>query len=133
MKLIENAQTQVIKDMEHTNLVTFNNVPTEFVECDGEQFIARSFLCHDWEVTLDGEDVCINPSYSYSRGLRVIDFDHFHTTGDFGSDELWVFFNHRKVLVWNNTRQEIVGEVSKVLDPRDIGERLRDLEACGEL
>ena len=128
MKKITNQTTEIINDMEHTNIVTFATNEPQTVEIDGEPMIARAFSCYNWEIILNGEKVCINPSF-YDGDCKEIDltYDIYKTC------ELWIIYNFKKALIYNNTKSEFLGEITKVLDPRNTAERIRDLQEAGEL
>lgn len=111
----ETLASKVLADIEHTNLATFSLNEVELVSIDGENFFAKGLSCYSFAVTLNGRDVIIN-SYCDSELKKI-------NTGD-----LWLFFNTRKVLLYDNTHQELLGEITKVLDPRNQRERVKDLE-----
>lgn len=129
MKLIKTNAMKVMGDMHHTNIVTFNNNAPTIVKMNGENYNAISISCYNLEVILDGEKVCINPM-NYHGECREMDFFHIDS---FERDDLWVFYNAEKVLLYNSTDGDVVGEITKLLDPRDISERLRDMRARGEI
>ena len=87
-RIIKNDVTEILKDMEHTNTITFALNPIEQVEIDGEKFFARGFSCYSTEVILDGEEVCLNP-LCYDGDLPTIK-----------TKETWAFFNFEKI-EWN--------------------------------
>ena len=124
-KALKTNATKVMEDMFRTNIVTFANAPTQIVEVVGENcgiYTATPFSCYNWEIILDGEEVCINPR-CYDGDCRTIDLGDKET---FEIDQLWVFHNERRVLLYNNTKGEYMGEITKVLDPRTQGERIND-------
>lgn len=112
---VETTASKVMADIEHTNLASFKLNEVELVSIDGENFFAKGLSCYSFEVTLNGRDVIIN-NYGDSDLKQI-------NTGD-----LWVFFNTRKVLLYDNTHKELLGEVTKILDPRNRRERMKDLE-----
>lgn len=132
-KALKSNALKVMEDMFRTNIVTFNNTPTQMIEIVGENsgiYTATSFSCYNWEIVLDGEEVCINPR-CYSGDYREIDLANKET---FEIDQLWVFHNENRVLLYNNTRGEYMGEITKVLDPRTQSERIRDyMKEKGEI
>lgn len=118
--------TEIINDMEHTNIVTFNTINGETMQqvtLDNEPMIARPFTCYNWEIILNNTQVCINPSFydGYCKPLTV------------EGDELWVIYNFKEVLLYNNATGEFLGTISKVLDPRNIAERIEDLQKEGKI
>lgn len=131
-KTLNTNATRVMENMHHTNLVTFANAPSQMVEIVGENYgvyHAISFSCYNWEIVLDGEKVCINPR-CYSGDCREIDLGDKET---FEIDQLWVFHNEIRVLLYNNTRGVFMGEITKVIDPRNQAERLSDMRERGEI
>lgn len=116
MKIKKNqtVASQVLRDIEHTNLATFNINEVELVNIDGENFFAKGLSCYSFEIVLNGKEVILN-SYG-DTDLKKIN------TGD-----LWIFFNTRKVLLYDNTYKELLGEVTKVIDPRNQQERIKEL------
>ena len=107
---------QVLKDMEHCNLSSFNFNKVDLVSVDGEEFFARSFTCYNFPVTLNGRNVILN-GYDTASPLKNI------ITG-----ELWLFYNTRKCYIYDNTYKEILGELTRVIDPRNQQERIKELE-----
>lgn len=131
-EVIENGATKVMEDMHHTNIVTFVNNAPQIIRITGENagvYTATPFSCYNFEIELDGEIVCINPRF-YSGEYRCIDLGDKET---FKIDQLWVFHNEKRVLLYNNTRGEYMGEITKVIDPRNQAERIRDMKARGEI
>lgn len=132
-KTIKTNATKVMEDMFRTNIVTFANAPTQMVEIVGENYgvyTATPFSCYNLEIVLDGEEVCINPRW-YNGDCREIDLSNDET---FEIDQLWVFHNERRVLLYNNTKGEYMGEITKLLDPRTQRERINDyLKEKGEI
>jgi len=124
---------EIINDMEHTNIVTFGTVngnAMQPVELDGEPMVARPFTCYNWEIILNGERVVINPSF-YDGDCKPIELDLNMETME--RDNLWLIYNFQKALIYNNTKGEFLGEITKVLDPRNIQERIHDLKEAGEI
>lgn len=112
-RIIKNDVTEILKDMEHTNTITFALNPMEQVEIDGEKFFARGFSCYSTEVILDGEEVCLNP-LCYDGDLPTIK-----------TKETWAFFNFEKIILYDNDKG-FLGQLTKIIDPRNQQERLRD-------
>ena len=118
--------TEIINDMEHTNIVTFNTINGETMQqvtLDNEPMIARPFSCYNWEIILNNTQVCINPSF-YEGDCKPLTVE---------GDELWVIYNFKEVLLYNNATGEFLGTISKVLDPRNIAERIEDLQKEGKI
>ena len=131
-KTLNTNATRIMEDMHHTNIVTFANTPYQMVEIVGENcgvYVASPFSCYNWEIILDGEKVCINPR-CYSGDCKEIDLGDDET---FEIDQLWVFHNEKRVLLYNNTRREYMGEITQIIDPRNQAERLRDMRERGEI
>ena len=112
---VETNASRVLADIEHTNLATFTLNEVELVNIDGENFFAKGLSCYSFEVTLNGRNVIIN-NYGDSDLKKI------------NSNDLWIFFNTRKVLLYDNAHKELLGEVTKILDPRNKLERVKDLE-----
>ena len=113
MKKIQNPTTELIYNMEKNSLVTFALNPSQPVELDGEIMTARAFDCYNWKIILNNEPVIINPAF-YEGDLKQIKVE-----GD-----LWIIYNHRKAILYNNTKSEFLGEVTKDLDPKTHQERI---------
>ena len=113
MKKIQNPTTELIYNMEKNSLVTFATNPSEAVELDGEIMTARAFDCYNWKIILNNESVIINPAF-YEGELKQIKVD-----GD-----PWIIYNHQKAILYNNTKGEFLGEVTKDLDPKTHAERV---------
>ena len=131
-KTLNTNATRIMENMHHTNLVTFANDSSQMVEIVGENdgvYHAIPFSCYNWEIVLDGEEICINPRW-YSGDCREIDLGDDET---FKLDQLWVFYNETRVLLYNNTRGVFMGEITQVIDPRNQAERLRDMRERGEI
>ena len=112
--------------MEHTNLVTFNTIKGETMQqvtLDNEPMIARPFTCYNWEIILDNTKVCINPML-YDGDCKPLTVK---------GDDLWVIYNFKEVFLYDNLTGNFLGEITKVLDPRNIRERLEDLENEGKI
>ena len=125
IKAITTQTTKLMSDMEKNSLVTFALNPTQTIEVDGEVMTARAFSCYNWKIILNGEGVIINPAF-YDGDLKQVDVD-----GD-----LWIFYNTNKALLYNNTKGELIGEVTEDLDPKTHSERVQiyfDKKERGEL
>ena len=125
---------EIINDMEHTNIVTFNTVngnPMQQVEIDGKPMFARPFSCYNWEIILDGEKVCLNPMNSYDGDCKTIEFPLNLETME--KCDFWLIYDFETALIYEEISGEFLGEITKVLDPRNIAERLADLEKAGEI
>jgi len=114
IKKVETTATKVMSDMEKNSLVTFGLNAPQTIEIDGEIMTARPIDCYNWKIILNDEKVIINPAF-YDGDLKPIDVD-----GD-----LWVFFNTDKVVLYNNTKSEFIGEVTGDLDPKTHSERVQ--------
>jgi hypothetical protein len=114
LEKITNNTLKTLQDLEHTNLVTFHWTKTEMVRIDGEDFFARSFSCHNLEVCLNGRNVILNGYGDY-------------TLKNIKTGELWLFYNPRKCYIYDNTHKELLGELNKVIDPRNLVERIEEL------
>ena len=124
---------KIINDMEHTNIVTFNTVNGEkmqSVQVDGENMVARPFSCYNWEIILDGEKVCLNPM-NYNGDLKTIEYEMNWDTLE--KCEFWLIYNFEKAYIYEQLSGEFLGEITKVIDPRNIAERLADMEKAGEI
>ena len=125
MKIIKTNATQVIDDMNKNSLVTFGLNAPQTVEIDGAIMTARPFDCYNWKITLNNENVIINPAM-YDGDLKQIEVE-----GD-----LWAMYNSEKVILYNNTKGEFLGEVTADLDPLTHAERVQkylDKKEAGEL
>lgn len=115
MMKVGNNTLNVLKDLENCSLATFNFNIMDMVCIDGEEFFARSFTCHDLPVTLNGRDVYLN-GFDVGSNLKNI------LTGD-----LWLFYNTRKCYIYDNTYKELLGELTRIIDPRNQQERIKEL------
>lgn len=133
MKIIETPATKVIKDMEHTNIVTFNTIEEQankFIEYKGEIMLLRPFSAYNFEVILNGEKICLNPM-NYTGNLKTKEYPLNIET--MKTCEFWLIYNHKKVILYEAITNEFLGEITKVLDPRNIQERLHDMKLAGEI
>lgn len=124
----------IINAMEHTNIVTFDMINGDFgmneITYNGEKFFARPFSCYNWEIVLNGEKVCINP-LNYNGELPTIDYPMNWDTME--SCNLWLLFNFDKAIIYEAITGEFLGEISEILDSRNIAERIRDMQEAGEI
>jgi hypothetical protein len=115
LEKMTNNTIKTLQDLEHTSLVTFHLNKTELIKIDGEEFFARSFSCYNLEICLNGRNVILNGFGDYNiKNIK---------TGD-----LWLFYNTRKCYIYDNTHKQILGELNKVIDPRNLIERIGGLE-----
>ena len=123
MKKIQNPTTELIYNMEKNSLVTFATNPSQTVELNGEIMTARAFGCYNWKIILNNEATIINPAM-YDGDLKKLEVD----------GELWIIYNHQKAILYNNTKGEFLGEVTKDLDPKTHAERVElYLQQKGEI
>ena len=123
----------IINDMEYTNIVTFNTVegrPLSEMTVDGETFWVRPFSAYNFEIVLDGEKVCLNPM-NYDGDLRTIEYKMDWDTLE--KCDFWLFFTFEKAIIYESITGEFLGEITEVLDPRNIQDRLADMKARGEI
>ena len=123
----------LINMMEHTNIVTFNTInglPLQEMEVDGTTYWVRPFSAYNWEVVLDGEKVCINPM-NYNGNLRTIEFKLNIETME--KCDFWLFFTFDEAIIYESVTGQWLGQLTEILDPRDIAERLADMKARGEI
>lgn len=124
---------KIINDMEHGNTTTFGTIQGGLlsqVELDGEKFFMRPFSCYNWKIILDGEKVCLNPM-CYDGDLKTIEFPLNIETME--SCEFWLLYNFEKALIYEAITNEFLGEITEVLDARNIQERLADMRKAGEI
>ena len=124
---------KIINDMTHTNIVTFNTVngnPMQTIEVDGETMIARPFSCYNWEIILNNEKVCLNPM-NYNGDLKTIEYQMNWDTME--KCKFWLIYNMEHAYIYEELSGEWLGEITQVLDPRNIAERLADMEKAGEI
>lgn len=113
IKQTQTQTTQLVHDMEKNSLVTFALNPSATVELDGEYMTARAFDCYNWKIILNGENVIINPAM-YDGDLKPVTIE----------GELWIIYNYHKAILYNNTKGEFIGKVTKDLDPLTHEERV---------